>query len=231
MPVLKTYKKGVWEPVFGVSKHTHTIDEITNFPSNLPVNGGDADTLDGKHAEEFALVSDVNDAIAKLEQKVNNTLTEETDPTVPAWAKQSTKPTYTSSEVGADPIGTASSLVTTHNTETDAHNDIRSLINDLTNRLNAIADSDDTTLDQMNEVVAYIKSNKSLIDAITTSKVNVSDVINNLTTNVTNKPLSAAQGVTLKALIDAKVVPSDSHINSLIDAKLASITSAEEVAF
>jgi hypothetical protein len=62
-------------------------------------------------------------------------------------------------------------------------------------------------LDQLHEIVAYIKSNKSLIDAITTSKVNVSDIINNLTTNVVNKPLSAAQGVALKALIDAITVP------------------------
>ena len=46
-----------------------------------------------------------------------------------------------------------------------------------------------------------------MIDSITTSKVNVSDIINNLTTNVSNKPLSAAQGVALKALIDAIVVP------------------------
>ena len=50
--------------------------------------------------------------------------------------------------------------------------------------------------------MAYIKSNKSLIDSITTSKVNVADIINNLTTNVSNKPLSAAQGVALKSLID-----------------------------
>ena len=42
-----------------------------------------------------------------------------------------------------------------------------------------------------------------MIDAITTSKVSVTDIVNNLTTNVTNKPLSAAQGVALKALIDA----------------------------
>ena len=55
--------------------------------------------------------------------------------------------------------------------------------------------------------MAYIKRNRSLIDGITTSKVNVSDIIDNLTTNVTNKPLSAAQGVALKALIDAITVP------------------------
>ena len=126
----------------------------------------------------------------------------ETDPTVPDWAKQPEKPTYTASEVGADAVGTAESEVSAHNVATDAHNDIRLLIEGLTTRLNALADSDDTTLDQMSEVVAYIKSNKNLIDAITTSKVNVSDIIDNLTTNASNKPLSAAQGVILKTMIE-----------------------------
>lgn len=97
--------------------------------------------------------------------------------------------------------------LTAHNTNASAHNDIRLLVTELTNRLNALADSDDTTLDQMSELVTYVKNNKNLIDGITTSKVNVSDIINNLTTNVSNKPLSAAQGVALKALIDAIVVP------------------------
>lgn len=132
---------------------------------------------------------------------------EETDPTVPEWAKQPEKPSYTTEEVGADAAGTAESKVSVHNTATDFHNDIRELISGLAQRLNALADSDDETLDQMSEVVAYIKSNKSLIDAITTSKVNVSDIIDNLVTNISNKPLSAAQGVKLKALIDAIAVP------------------------
>lgn len=101
-------------------------------------------------------------------------------------------------DIGADPAGTTS----THNTATDAHNDIRLLIEGLTTRLNTLADSDDTTLDQMSEIVAYIKSNKSLIEDVTTNKVNVADIIDNLTTNVANKPLSAAQGVALKGLID-----------------------------
>ena len=177
---------------------------------------------------------------------------EETDPTVPGWAKNPTKPTYTAHEVGALPdttkipsktsdlqndsgfltqhqdlsgyalktevpksasdigaeaAGTADGKVSAHNTAGDAHSDIRLLVHGLTERMNALADSDDTTLDQMSEVVAYIKSNKSLIDAITTGKVSVSDIVDNLTTNVSNKPLSAAQGVKLKALIDAIVVP------------------------
>ena len=109
--------------------------------------------------------------------------------------------------VSSSSVSAAESKVSAHNTATDSHNDIRILIDGLRTRLNALADSDDTTLDQMSEVVAYIKSNKSLIDAITTSKVSVSDIIDNLTTNISNKPLSAAQGVALKALIDAIVMP------------------------
>lgn len=131
----------------------------------------------------------------------------ETDPTVPSWAKQASKPSYSASEVGADPAGTASSAVSGHNTSTSAHNDIRLLIQGLAERLNTIANSDDVDLDQMKEVVAYIKANRSLIEGITTSKINYTDIINNLTTNVTDKPLSAAQGVALKALIDGITVP------------------------
>lgn len=111
------------------------------------------------------------------------------------------------SDVGADASGTAESKVSEHNISDIAHNDICLLVQGLTTRLNALADSDDTTLDQMSEVVAYIKSNKSLIDAITTSKINVSDIINNLTTNLSNKVLSASMGVELKKLIDAIKVP------------------------
>ena len=104
--------------------------------------------------------------------------------------------------------------ISAHNTSADAHGDIRELITGLTTRLNTLADSDDTTLDQMSEIVEYIKSNKSLIDSITTNKVNVSDIINNLTTNVTNKPLSAAQGVAIKSLIDSLQTVVDSKANS-----------------
>ena len=109
--------------------------------------------------------------------------------------------TRISNMVGSSSVSTQ---ISTHNTSTSAHNDIRTLITDLTGRLNALADSDDTTLDQLSEIVSYIKSNRTLIEEVTTNKVNVSDIVNNLTTNVTNKPLSAAQGVTIKSLIDAK---------------------------
>ena len=179
----------------------------SEFP--LP-EGGSGGTLDhsklqNRGADDQHPMSAITGLEKALESKqpAGAYLTEETDPTVPDWAKAPEKPVYTAKEVGADPAGTAASRVAAHNTGADAHSDIRVLIQGLTDRLNALADSDDTTLDQLSEVVAYIKSNRTLIEAITTNKVSVSDIVDNLTTNVANKPLSAAQGVALKSLIDA----------------------------
>lgn len=113
-----------------------------------------------------------------------------------------TPPNQTAEQVGADPKGTAASAVSQHNTAEDSHNDIRLELKAINDRLTAFFDSDNQTLDELSEIVAYITNNKTLIESITTSKVNVADIINNLTTNVSNKPLSAAQGVVLKGLID-----------------------------
>ena len=113
-----------------------------------------------------------------------------------------TPPNQTAEQVGADPKGTAASAVSQHNASNEAHGDIRLELKAINDRLTAFFDSDDQTLDELSEIVAYITSNKSLIDAITTTKINIADIINNLTTNVSDKPLSAAQGVVLKGLID-----------------------------
>ena len=207
------------------SSKSNIVDAINSL-----VDGGPTVELDttlsetGKAADAKA----AGDALTELESK------EETDPTVPEWAKAATKPSYTAEEVGArpadwmptaaevgalpatytppnqtaeqvgaDPAGTAAEAVSVHNTNNGSHADIRLLIDGLTTRLNALANSTDEDLDQMAELVAYIKSNRSLVDSITTSKVNVADIVNNLTTDISNKPLSAAQGVALKELIDA----------------------------
>ena len=105
-------------------------------------------------------------------------------------------------DVGADPQGTAATAVSNHNVAGDSHNDIRLALKAVNDRLTAFFDSDDATLDELSEIVAYITANKTLIEGITTGKVNVADIANDLTTNVANKPLSAAQGVVLKGLID-----------------------------
>ena len=196
--------------------------------------------------DQSALLTDTQKAFARTNI---DAIKDEKDPTVPDWAKQPSKPTYTASEVGAlpssytppvtsvngktgevalnaqdvgarpdtwtpsasdvgaDASGTAAAQVGAHNISGEAHADLRALIEGLTSRLNALADSDDNTLDQLSEIVAYIKSNRTLIDAVTTGKVSVSDIVDNLTTNASGKVLSAAQGVALKAMIDGIVIP------------------------
>ena len=100
----------------------------------------------------------------------------------------------------------AKGTVNTHNNSDVAHSDIRGDIAELAEKVANFLDVDDTTVDQLSEVIRLINENHDsldgLIDGLALSKVNVSDIINNLTTNVANKPLSAAQGVALKALID-----------------------------
>lgn len=107
--------------------------------------------------------------------------------------------------------------VSEHNTSEAAHADIRELIINLANRLNVLADSDDTTLDQLSEIVTYIKSNRSLIENVTTKKVNVDDIIDSLNSSTINKPLSAKQGKVLKDLIDTLTSTVEGKVNKAGD--------------
>lgn len=75
MPLMKVKQDGVWVDVNGafVHAHTHTTNDIINFPQSMPANGGDADTLDGKHASEFATqegIENVGKAIEAIPAKV-----------------------------------------------------------------------------------------------------------------------------------------------------------------
>ncbi len=84
----------------------------------------------------------------------------ETDPTVPAWAKASTKPTYTASEVGAEVSGTASSLVSKHNSDEAAHADIRELISELFGQSAGLTAAQVSSLaDVVNAIGAFIVDN------------------------------------------------------------------------
>ena len=56
-----------------------------------------------------------------------------------------------------------------------------------------------------------IDANKGTLTSLTTSKVNVSDIVNNLTTNSTSKVLSAAQGVQIQTLISGLEDELDTH--------------------
>ena len=170
------------------------------------MDGTDANVTAENIAKALGYVPAKNDDIPKSLSDLNNDtgyIDKETDPTVPDWAKTPEKPIYTASEVGAELAGTASSAVTEHNTATDAHNDIRLWLSNVETWVKNLLDADDETLNQTSEMIQYMKDNRELIEQVTTGKVSVTDIIDDLTTNVANKPLSAAQGVALKALIDA----------------------------
>ena len=178
-----------------------------NVIESVSVNGTEQSvTNKGVNITVPTALSDLTDDVGYL--------TKESDPTVPTWAKQPQKPAYTASEVGALPadthIPTDVSELNNDAGYLTEHQDISGIedaIAGLTTKLNALADSDDTTLDQLSEIVAYIKNNKSLIDGITTGKVSVDDIVDNLTSTAVNKPLSAKQGKVLKDMIDSIVVP------------------------
>lgn len=146
-----------------MSLENHKITTFEDSVSSLPDYPSDAGytaamlkaVFDGRTDKEIkqkfnALIDELKNIISELEKA---------DSTAAETAKK-----YTDTEV------------TGHNSSESAHSDIRSLISELTRRLNALADSDDTTLDQLSELVAYIKDNRSLIDSVTTAKANKADV-------------------------------------------------------
>ena len=68
--------------------------------------------LGGLAYKDAVGVTDVDAAVKSSLDKANSALQSytETDPTVPAWAKASTKPAYTATEVGAIPLALADSF-------------------------------------------------------------------------------------------------------------------------
>ena len=113
----------------------------------------------------------------------------ETDPTVPAWAKQPEKPKYIYSEIEGTPLipsidGLASeSFVNTKTSE------VLSESKTYTNQKVAdLVNSAPETLDTLGELAVAIKENESVIDAINQAITNKADKteIPKLTSNLTN---------------------------------------------
>lgn len=91
--------------------------------------------------------------------------------------------------------------------------EIRGLIEELDNKLNAIADSTDVDLDQLSEIVEFIKNNRDFLE----NKVNVKDIINDLTSEDIDKPLAANQGKVLNDLISALSSSTEENLANLND--------------
>lgn len=169
----------------------------------------------------------------ELETSVNNKLDTSTasstyETKTDAQGKLDTAKSYTDTKTsGLASTSSVNTSINTHNTSTSAHDDIRALISDLSTAVNNFLDVDDTTTDQLSEVLTLINNNKGTLESLTTTKVNVSDIVNNLTTNNTDKVLSAAQGVTIKGLIDALQEELDGHTHTVTDITDLIATAAE----
>lgn len=92
----------------GTIKITKVINQTSSSTDNIKVQG----LKSAAYQESSAF------ATAQQGNKADTALQQETDPTVPAWAKNATKPTYTANEVGALPSNTI--YVSTINGESGA---------------------------------------------------------------------------------------------------------------
>jgi hypothetical protein len=114
---------------------------------------GDADTLDGKHASDFAT--------AEQGAKADTALQVETDPTVPSWAKQPTKPTYTPTEIGAiptDSLDVDASLSSNSDTKIPSQRAVRTFVIEATNGL-----FKSVAYDSQTGILTFIKNDNSTI--------------------------------------------------------------------
>ncbi len=88
----------------GTSSFDGNYNSLSNKPT-IPAQVAIDSTLkqSGKAADAKAVGDALTEVDTKLDEKQpkGNYLTTESDPSVPAWAKSPTKPTYTASEVGA----------------------------------------------------------------------------------------------------------------------------------
>lgn len=85
----------------------------------------------------------------------------------------------------------------------------------------------ETDLSLLEQFVNTIKADEDLLTTITSSKVNVSDIIDTLSSVVTNKPLSAKQGSVLKGLIDSLTTSFQTYQQSNTTALAAKVNKSD----
>lgn len=108
-----------------------------------------------------------DDLVTESELQSKGYLTEftESDPTVPAWAKQPTKPTYTLEELGAEAAGAAAAAILLANQYTDQ-------------QLQVILDGADPSYNTFKELSDAILAQNTTIGGINTEISNVKNTLN-----------------------------------------------------
>ena len=200
------------------------LDYVTNQRSAIETEINANSTSDRKYA---------SDLVATLKQQVQNG-------TVTAYGAQNAVRSVTADNATKAQYDNAGNqFITYYLKYIDIVDDLSSLetlkplsayqgkiLKDKIDAIQAIISSDDVSLDTIQEIVDYIKDNKADIDGFLATKVNISDVIDNLTSTHTNKPLSANQGRILKELID-EIVNGTTTVatKGYVDSKIGDINS------
>lgn len=139
-----------------------------------------------------------DDLVTEYELENKGYLTEfiETDPTVPTWAKQPTKPTYTLDELGAEAVGAANSALTASIEYTD-------------NRFNVILDGADPSYSTFKSLSDSILSQKTTIGQIETelsTKANKSELFSKNYNDLTNTPeIPSIEGLASEAWVQQQI--------------------------
>lgn len=112
-----------------------------------------------------------------VQDVLKNVSFEETDPTVPSWAKEPTKPTYTAEEVGALPVDTVIPSVEGLATETYVDNKVADLVNSAPDKLN--------TLDELAAALGDDENFANTVTASLSNKLDKSELTNAINTALT----------------------------------------------
>lgn len=209
LSVLSSFLDNLKE-TFSLLTHRHNVSDIDDYVVDDAFSATSENPIQNKTVNNalLTIASDLDTIDANI-SKLNDEKANASD--IP------TKTSELTNDSGFITNSAVSASISTHNVATDSHNDIRLLISALTTQVNNFLDVDDTTKDQLSEVLALIDANKGTLESLTTSKISVSDVVNNLTTNSEGKVLSAAQGVVIKGLIDALEAELNSHTHEIVD--------------
>jgi maltodextrin utilization protein YvdJ len=167
---LENLKEELSDSIVSETDEWKVVDENGNIIFNVDADGAHTTslTLNGQSVEDM-----IDDKVDKVEGKglstndftnaykekldgLENMTFEESDPTVPAWAKEATKPSYTADEVGALADTTVLADLTddtTHRTVTDAEKAAWNAKSDFSGDYNDLENAPNITEDASNNLV------------------------------------------------------------------------------